>query len=261
MKELLEGFAGHIGSSGVINSVSVNAYVLDVAILARWAAATSRDVVNLDSAAIRAFMAERLARGYSPATVARQLTSYRKFYGFLASSRRQPDPTTGLRNPAKDNTRTAVLPSDVLAAMARAPDAASGDPLADHRAHRDHTLACLLITTGLPVSTIRTLRWPDIDWASRRIRSGNGTGHDESYPLGDEARLALQALHEQADLAEQRSVYCFPTSRGTPMSRQGLCQRIRKFGTDIGFDRVVTPTALRRSAPRHFKRRPNLRAP
>ncbi|MEO8223350.1 MAG: hypothetical protein ABI661_00975 [Gammaproteobacteria bacterium] len=42
--------------------------------------------------------------------------------------------------------------------MAHTPDAASGDVMADVRAQRDHTMAWLLITTGMLVSAIRTLR-------------------------------------------------------------------------------------------------------
>ncbi|MEO8223351.1 MAG: hypothetical protein ABI661_00980 [Gammaproteobacteria bacterium] len=75
-------------------------------------------------------------------------------------------------------------------------------------------------------------------------------GRKLGYRLCDDATSALQALQKQAELVEQRSDYCFPTARGTPMTRQGLCQRIRKFGVAVGAHRNVTPMALRRSVPR-----------
>jgi site-specific recombinase XerC len=153
-----------------------------------------------------------------------------------------------------------LLPAAALTAVAHAVSARSGDSMADYRRRRDHAMACLLMSSGMLVSAIRTLRWDNIDPDWCRIRCAAGTPQEQTYQLRGDARQAMLDLRKQANLEDLHSDYCFPSSRGRPLSRQGLCQRIRKFGRDIGVALVVTPTALRRAAPHYYKRRSLYRA-
>lgn len=260
---LLEAFVAHIGSAPAMSPATREAYVLDIRVLARWASARQRSLAGLARDELGQFLAERLAAGYSPSTVARQLTSFRRFFSVVATSRDGALPTDGLRNPARDPRRAPLLPRAALSAVADAgpvlATAVSREPLADYRAHRDHAIACLLMSTGMQVSAIRTLRWEDIDADWRRIRGAARTRGEPDYQLRGEARQALQDLRRFARDANVTSGYCFPGAHGLPLSRQGLCQRIRKFGRDLGLAPVVTPTALRRAAPRTY--RPRVHSP
>lgn len=253
--ELVLDFVRHLKGRSPVSPTTLEAYATDLQVLDRWAGQQGHRLQELDEAALGRFFAERAAAGLSPATIARQMTSCRKFYGFLATTRGGEVPTGRLRNPARDPARVPLLPPAALTAVATATKAPRGDFTADYRRRRDHAMACLLMSTGMLVTAIRTLRWTDIDADWKTIRCHAGTPQEQCYVLRGEAREALLGLKTLATLLDTPSGYCFPGTRGQPLSRQGLCQRIRKFGRDLGLTLVVTPTALRRAAPRIFRTR------
>ena len=246
---VLQRFTHSIQAARPISAATVAAYAMDVTALRKWADVFDKSLVSLDTSELREYLAARVAAGARPATVARQLTSYRHFYSYLTGvGAVARDPTAGLRIAARARQRPRALSTAVREAVIQPPDGRLPGGLTDYRLHRDHAMVSLLCTTSMPVSAVRELKWQQIDWTGSVIwRSASQTG-GRSYQLGAAPRAALAALRTRHKLERSGDIeYCFPTAHGSPLTRQGFCQRVRKYGADLGLHVVLTPTALRRN--------------
>ena len=247
---LLGRFSAHVRVSRPISSGTVEAYMLDVTTLGKWAAANDKSVIDLSAAELSQYAKERLASGASPATVSRHLSSYRQFYAYLVSAGAvERNPTDGLRRPKLGPRRRRLLSDDVIEAVLQPSVLRPWSSAAEYRAERDHTIVCLLCGTSLPISSIRLLQWRQIDWSWGVIKCSTRQQGERRYVLSAALLEALGALrkHAEATLVDSDPKYCFTTATELPMTRQGFCQRIRKWGADIGLDEPLTPSALRRT--------------
>jgi site-specific recombinase XerD len=66
-----------------VSSSTLEAYTLDLAMASRWAVEQQTDLVGLTTADLKRYVAERARQGTLPSTIARQMSSLRRFYSFL----------------------------------------------------------------------------------------------------------------------------------------------------------------------------------
>ena len=249
LDQLLGRFSAHARESRQISSSTVDAYRLDLAVLGKWAAANHRSLAELTAADLSQYVQGRFASGASPATVSRHLSSWRQFYAYLVlAGVAESNPTDGLRISGAVRRRRKLLSDEVIEAILQPSVLRSWSPAAEYRAERDHTIVGLLCGTTLPISSIRLLQWRQIDWGSGMINCSTRQQGERSYALSAALLVALGDLrkHMEVTLVEPDPQYCFTTATERPMTRQGFCQRIRKWGADLGLDEPLTPSALRR---------------
>jgi integrase/recombinase XerD len=244
-----------------VSASTLEAYTVDLALLSRWAAGPERDLLDLSAADLTRYVAERAGQGTQYSTLARHLSSFRRFYEFLVGQGVVAlNPATVVSVPQALRNRSTGVGDDVVRALLKPPPEPFATPVSAFRARRDHAIVCMLYGTGLGISDVRLLREEQVDTDRSVVRVPFRSGALRSFALDPTLLAALAALHQAralagSDLAE--SNYCFPTSSGLPMTRQALCHAVRKWALERGQAGAVTPSALRQAGlARHFRRRP-----
>lgn len=238
-----------------VSASTLEAYTLDMAALSRWAVAQKKDLLCLSAGDLTRYLKERLEQGAHPSTLARHLSSCRRFYAFLINEGAlAANPAATVPAPQVTRHEPRRVPDDVLGKMLRPRLCPEASPASAYRARRDHTIVCMLYGTSLGISDIRLLRWPQIDEQRHVIRVRHRNGEVRSFVLDARLLATLKALRgcvATASLDQGDSSYCFPTASGMPMTRQALCQVVRKWAQDCGWEEVITPSALRQSGRAH----------
>jgi len=238
-----------------VSASTLEAYTLDLAMLSRWAAGLGMDLLELSSADLTRYVAERAAQGIQLSTLARHLSSFRRFYSFLvnhAAIARSPAEDVPVPHPLRP--RAGLVRDDVVRSLLRAPRRQFPSPAAAYRAQRDHAIVCMLYGTGLGISDVRLLRWQQVDAHWRVVRAPLRSGAQRSFGLDATLLGLLKALHGSAEangLNVANSGYCFPAASGLPMTRQALCHVVRRWASECGQAQPVTPSAIRQTGRAH----------
>lgn len=250
-REWIARFTTHARQEGRVSASTLAAYALDLGTVARWAAGRDLGLLDLAAADLECYVAERLAAGAHRSTLARHLSSCRRFYGYLAGLdiiARNPATTVLVKRGTVPAARSG-LQGDVLQAILRAPPCQPDEPgPAAFRAQRDHAIACLLYSSQLRVSQVRLLRWQQIDARGCLVRIVGRTGAVATVRLDPRLLAMLIALREcmvAAGFDFMETPYCFPTATGQPLTRQGLCQVVHRWAAEYGNARTITPSVLR----------------
>ena len=234
-----------------VSASTLEAYTLDMAMVSRWAAGQEQDLLYLTAFDLARYVTERLEQGTHLSTIARHISSCRRFYAFLEQEGViATNPVALLVVPPGLRQGPTVLPIDALRVLLRSPDRRFPTDYAALRAQRDHALVCTLYGTGLGISDVRLLRWEQIDELSPAIRMPLSRGKVRSIEFDPRLLRVLQGWRRHmasADFDQEGGAYCFPSTSGLPMTRQGLCQVVRKWAEDCGRSEVVTPSALRQA--------------
>jgi len=251
-----------------VSASTLEAYTLDLAMLSRWAAGRGVDLVELTSADLTGYVVERAAQGIQLSTLARHLSSFRRFYSFLVSRAGiARNPADAVPVPHAARPPSGPVRDDVVRSLLRAPRRQFSSPAMEHRARRDHAIVCMLYGTDLAISDVRLLRWQQIDEHWHVIRAPLRSGALRSFVIDASLLGLLKALHDAAGndgFDSARSAYCFPTASGLPMTRQALCHAVRRWASECG--QAITPSAIRRTgradqSGRHRARLPGTPSP
>jgi len=218
-----------------------------------------------DSAAIRAYMADLVARGIAPSSQARKLSALRQFFRFLVDEgRRQDDPTGIIDSPKPRQGLPTTLSVDdvdrlITAAHARA-NMVDQSIAKRQSARRILALLELLYATGLRISEVIGLPAS----ASRSdkpylIVRGKG-GRERIVPLNNAARQAI--AHYRADIealpgartAGGQERWLFPAaSRSGHVTRQGFARDLKLLGQAAGLNsQRLSPHVLRHAFATHL---------
>lgn len=188
--------------------------------------------------------------GRSPATVARAVSSMRRFHEYLQTTGRcTEDPTAGLRAP-----RVARREPDPLTVeeAERLVSAVRGDEPLELR---DRAVLEMLYATGMRVSELTALRTPDLLLHSSLVRVHGRGARERMVPLGRPAAEAAEgyARRGRPRLAGDGSEdILFLGARGGAMSRMNVWKVIRAAARDAGIERPVNPQTLRHTFAAHL---------
>ncbi|HUF79182.1 MAG TPA: tyrosine recombinase XerC [Thermoanaerobaculia bacterium] len=163
--------------------------------LGRPAGALAAD--DLDRLAVRSFVASLARSGLARTSQGRALSAvkgllrYAVREGALAAS-----PARGVRTPKAPTTLPRHLrPGEIesLIEAAGEPSGRTSDPSDQALGRRDRAILELLYATGLRVSELTGLDWPDLDLGARVLRAFGKGGKERMVPFGREAERALRA--------------------------------------------------------------------
>ena len=242
-------FAQQMRDERRVRAGTLEAYTCDIAMLARWAVRERSSLLNLAGADLARYLRERFEQGTRASTLERQLSGWRRFYAFLVKQGALvASPVAAVRGLRVIRDEPRQVPDEVLGKLLQPVFGGDTSSVAAYRARRNHAIVWTLYATGLGVSDVRLLRWPQIDGKLLDAR-------------GLAVFKALRDFTRMAGPVQGASAWCFPTASGVPMSRQALCHVVRKWARDCGSAEVVTPSILRQSGRAQQTRRHHVTAP
>jgi integrase/recombinase XerD len=227
---------------------TLEAYRHDLSRFAGFVGNAPLSCVSLDT--LRSYLDRLRASGLSNASIARQVTTLRGFFGFLVEEADVPsNPTELLAAPKIGSSLPKYLDYSKVDQLLSAPQAESATGL------RDCAMLHLLYATGVRVSELIKLRISDVDALEGTVRVIGKGNKQRLVPVGKEALRALEVYLEQQRprlLKGRTSPYLFVSGRGMPLTRQGFWKLLRGHGKTAGIFRGLSPHVLRHTVATHL---------
>ncbi len=252
MHPLVERFRDHLAAEKRASPNTVRAYLTNVEealAFARGKRAREPEARDLDIPMLRSYLASLFERN-EPATIARKLSAMRAFLRFLKRERVIDENLAMLVKPPKaKKSLPGFLTPEQAAALVEAPTAKpSRSP--GVRALRDAALLEVLYGCGLRVSEAVGLDVGDLERVELRVRRGKG-GKDRVVPIGDKARLALDAYLARRMELRPDGAALFVNARGKRLTTRSVRRFIDRHALTSGAPRTH-PHALRHSFATHL---------
>jgi integrase/recombinase XerC len=263
---LVARYLAHVRFEKRLADRTVTLYTLDLEKLATNAAEASVNLLEVQPAHIRRWVAQMHAKGRSGRGIALILSGWRGFYiwlgreGLVASN-----PVLDVRSPKAPKPLPKALSVDDAVRLASFEDA-NADPWLEAR---DAAMVELLYGAGLRVGELTGLDaqasstargWVDLDAAEAHVL-GKGSKR-RIVPVGSQAVRALQAWLQvrplglrgqiaQAGQSGDASKALFIGRHGTRLTAQSIWQRLRQRSVVAGLPAPVHPHMLRHSFASH----------
>ena len=247
----LEGFRDFLALESGHSENTVEAYLRDLQRLAEFSVSKGvRDPGQVSRTLLRDFVYLLKDLGMSAATIRREISAIRTYYGFLVGEGRiASDPSDRLESPRRGR----VLPDTLSVREVEALLAAPGvdQPLA----WRDRALLELGYGAGLRVSEICGLVTTDLLLTENLVRVFGKGGKERLVPIGRSVIGAVSVyLHQlRPELDRGRSGgRVLLNARGQPLSRVGAWGIVKRSAKRAGIAKRVTPHTLRHSFATHL---------
>ncbi|MEM7610383.1 MAG: site-specific tyrosine recombinase XerD [Pseudomonadota bacterium] len=247
---IIDKFLDAIWMERGLSKNTLGAYRADLMSLARWLASRDVEVDKASKADLLAFIGWRVEEGAKPRSTARQLSSFRRFYRYLAGEkRRDDDPTVDIAMPRIGRSLPKTLTEDEVEALLAAPNVS--EPLG----HRDRAMLELLYATGLRVTELISLTQAQVNLNQGVLRIVGKGDRERLIPLGEESQRWLRDFIEGPRLEillERQTDYLFPTRRGDRMTRQAFWHIIKRYAQKANIQDGLSPHSLRHAFATHL---------
>ena len=262
MKEILRDFLQYLRTRNVSSHTAI-AYENDIATFLQHTAQMHHESVemlspgDINTVAIRAFLAELHKQRLSAASAARKLSAIRTFVKFLRRSEiAEDDPSALVTAPKLPATIPAHLTVDEMNRLLEMPDPST--PLG----RRDRAILELFYASGLRLSELVGLDIEDVNLSGRMVRV-LGKGHKQRLvPFNTSTSNALRAwIQDRARGPETgarsrgrrpASAPLFLNYRGERLSTRSVDRLVRRYVAQCGARFGISPHALRHSFATHL---------
>lgn len=242
----LDGYLKMLGQQGK-SAHTLSAYGRDltelVRLLTEGSSETAQDLTRRDFVAALKRLSQQ---GLSERTLARKLSAWRQYCGWLVQSGMMDnDPTFNLKAPRLPERLPKALPQEELNHML---DSA---PVDDSLAVRDHALFELMYSSGLRLSEIHGLDLGDVlldeGWVSV-----TGKGRKErQVPLSGKSVEALRAYLSERVAADGETAL-FTGKNGTRLGQRQIQKRLQAWAVRQGSGQHISPHMMRHSYASHL---------
>lgn len=247
---LIERFTGSLWIEEGLSENTRKAYGSDLAHFAAWLTVRGTALTETDTGDIEAYLAEKYRRRISGRSVARLLSSLRKFYGFLAREGLvAQDPTISIDAPQLGRPLPKTLTEADVEALLGAPDPD------DSLGCRDRTMLEVLYATGLRVTELVSLGFGQVNLRQGVVRVVGKGGKERLVPLGEEAEEWIERYARTARpaiLKGRQTDDFFVTERGAGMTRQAFWYLIKRYALRAGIRKPLSPHTLRHAFATHL---------
>ncbi|WP_226668539.1 tyrosine recombinase XerC [Microbulbifer aggregans] len=211
------------------------------------------DLRELGEMRLRSWLAHLHREGLGPKSLQRWLSAVRTLLRFCVREGWLPaNVAEGLRAPKADKKLPKLLDVDGAAQFVESPTNEADDDLL---AVRDAAIMELFYSSGLRLSELTALNWPDLDLGAGEARVTGKGNKTRLLPIGRHARQALQAWRRQAPatLGDERGQEpVFTTAKGKRLSNRAVQARLSYWSKRGGAEQRVHPHMLRHSFASHM---------
>jgi len=247
---LIDQFLDAVWLESGLSANTLAAYRTDLKKISDWLEKRKQSLDKATKAELFDYLAHTVRSGISARSSARQLSSLRRFYRYLAREGiAESDPTSDLESPVIGKTLPKTLSESSVEQLLAAP--AENTALGI----RDRAMLETIYASGLRVSELVNLALSELDSTAGLVRVTGKGGRERIVPLGEEALAHLgQYLNDARPelLRDRVSEAVFVTRRGGPMSRQAFWQLIKRYATVAGVDEALSPHSLRHAFATHL---------
>lgn len=247
-KQLLERFLDMTWMETGMSKNTLTAYRNDLELFSRWLADRSMSLIHCKDGDIRTYLASMGNR--SVRTLARRLSSIRRFYGFIVREGLiSVDPSAKIESPRIGRPLPKSLTETEVEDLLSSPDTETVLGL------RDRTMLELLYATGLRVSELVLLNHTQINLRQGVVRVMGKGDKERLIPLGEESvNWLIQYLDKaRPELVKTRNIdVMFPSRHGKAMTRQAFWHMIKKHARQAGISKPLSPHILRHAFATHL---------
>ena len=247
----LEGFRDYLALEAGHSANTVEAYLRDLRRLGEFSLARGvREPGDVTRTHLRDFVFLLKDLGLSAATIRREVSAIRTYYGFLLGEGRvREDPSDRLETPRRGRVLPDVLTVREIEALLAAPSIE--DPLG----WRDRALLELGYGAGMRVSELCGLGTVDLLLGEQLVRVFGKGGKERLVPLGratiGAVSVYLHTLRPTLDRGRTGGRVLL-NARGEPLSRMGAWGIVRQTARRADIRKRVTPHTLRHSFATHL---------
>jgi integrase/recombinase XerD len=230
---------------------TLSSYRLDLTQFAGWLEnAHGKALLAADHSDLLSYLAHRVAGKAKATSTSRLLSSLKRFYQYeLRQGKITADPTLNIDSPKLPRGLPKTLTEHDVEKLLAAPDIA--EPLG----MRDRTMLETLYASGLRVSELVTLKVTQVSQDMGVVRIMGKGAKERLVPLGEEALNWLRRYLKEArpKILQQRAADAmFVTNRGGAMTRQSFWHLLKRYSTQAGLTRSISPHTLRHAFATHL---------
>jgi integrase/recombinase XerD len=249
---LIDAFCDQLWLQDGLAAASLASYRRDLALWAGWLQdEQGKSLLAADRSDVESFLAEQFRGRAKAASIARRLSSLRRFYRMQAAAGSvATDPTLRVRAPKLPRRLPKSLSEAQVEALLDAPDPDTA------RGLRDRAMLETLYATGLRVSELVGLKLAQVAFDMGVVRVLGKGSKERLVPLGEEAIGWLQrylAAARPGLAGRSKADAVFVTARGEALSRQAFWQLVKRYGARAGIARSgLSPHTLRHAFATHL---------
>ncbi len=261
----IAAYLGNLTSQRQLAELTVSSYARDLAALARNTQALPGNppFTAVSPVHIRKFTAQMHVHGLSPRSIARTLSAWRGFFGWLAEQVEMPrNPVDGVKAPKRSQPLPKALSADDAVRLVSQSSQAAPDA-SDPAAACDRAMFELLYSSGLRVSELTgldlryvqhagtsSLGW--IDFEAQTVTVTGKGNKMRSVPVGQPAMAAIADwIAVRGALVKADPDPLFLSARGSRISPRLVQLRLKAHAQKLGIPADVHPHVLRHSFASH----------
>ncbi|GMR00868.1 MAG: site-specific tyrosine recombinase XerD [Gammaproteobacteria bacterium] len=257
-QKIIENFIDHLWMENGLSNNTLSAYRNDLAGFSLWLKQNNNSLKNVNASTIQDFLAYNYSAQKKRRSVARLLSSLRRFYLYLFRENQvSEDPTHLLESPKGGQTLPLSLNEQQIEDLLSAPD------ISDDLGLRDRAMLEVLYATGLRVSELISLQTTQISMQQGVIRVIGKGNKERLVPVGEIALDWLMKYYQKSRpqllnirSKQSSSSQCsevFVTRRGKAMTRQAFWYMIKRYALLAGIATdQLSPHTLRHAFATHL---------
>jgi len=249
---LIDSFLDALWSERGLSQNTLSAYGRDLKAWADWLETKKQlSLLEVDASIVQQYLAYRGKKGAKSSSMARVLSSLRRFYRYqLRQGAVSEDPSALIDAPRIGRLLPGSLSETQVDDLLEAPNVEKSLGL------RDRAMLELLYAAGLRVSELVSLELPQINLQIGLVRIIGKGNKERMVPLGD---VAVDWVTQYLNVARPElmrgngvSNDIFVTRRGSGMTRQGFWYLIKRYAKQAGIQQALSPHTLRHAFATHL---------
>ena len=250
MKDHIENFTYFLEVERGVSANTIESYAHDLRKFSDFMKKHTKNVSTVKREDIVKFLMQLKDQDLSSATIARNLAALKTFWKFMVAEQIVSENVAAI----VDTPKTWKNIPDVLT-RAEIETLLNAPPDKGWMGIRDKAILELMYASGLRVSEVKDLKKFHVNLESNYVKCSGKGGKERIVPLGGVANKAITRYLEKAwpKLAKKtQDDHLFLSRLGKKLSRQSLWKLIKKYASESGIKKEITPHTLRHSFATHL---------
>jgi integrase/recombinase XerC len=242
--DYLADYLAYLSYERGLSPLTKENYARDIRVLLQ--ASKDQSLDSLDTTHIRRYIATLHGRGLGGKSIARCLSAWRGFFGFLMQRHGfSNNPCTGLKAPKSAKTLPQALSADQAVSLV----AIEGD---ETLTLRDRAILELFYSSGLRLAEMVSLDINALDLGNGTVTVTGKGSKTRIVPMGSHAISAIRNwLQVRASIAKADPQALFITQQGKRITPRAIQYRLKQWAIKQGINADVHPHMLRHSFATH----------